>query len=104
MKKHNYISIVGRGYEAWDRGDVASVAELVHSDFTWSDPPEVVGARGGSGRAEFELYLRSFSEAWDDFRCDPEEFRVSGDVLVVVVRERGKGKLSGALVEHRLIH
>jgi len=101
---HDHIGIVSRGYEAWNRGDIAAVIELVHPDFAWSDPPEVVGARGGTGRSEFELYLRSIFEAWDDFRCEPQEFHVAGDALLVVVRERGRGKLSGASVEHRLLH
>jgi uncharacterized protein len=98
------IAIVSRGYEAWNRGDVESVLELVHPDFVWSDPPEVVGTRGGVGRDDFRLYLRSLAQAWDGFHCEPVEFRVAGDTLVVVVREGGRGKLSGAVVEHRLIH
>ena len=104
MTHHDHIGIIRRGYEAWNRGDIATVIELVHPDFAWSDPPEVVGARGGSGRRDFELYLQSFGEAWDEFCCEPEEFRAAGDALVVVVREAGRGKLSGAPVEHRLVH
>ena len=76
----------------------------MHPEFAWADPPEVVGTRDGMGRSEFALYLRGFSQSWDEFRCQPEEFRVTGDALLVVVREGGRGKLSGAVVEHRLIH
>jgi ketosteroid isomerase-like protein len=104
MTHQDQIGIVSRGYEALNRGDIESVLDLVHPEFAWSDPPEVVGARGGAGRSEFALYLRSFSQAWDEFRCEPEEFRMAGDALLVVVREGGRGKLSGAVVEHRLIH
>jgi uncharacterized protein len=104
VSQQDCIGIVSRGYDALNRGDIDSVLELVHPEFAWSDPPEVVGGRGGAGRRDFALYLRSFSEAWDDFRCEPEEFRVAGDALLVVVREGGRGKLSGAAVEHRLIH
>jgi ketosteroid isomerase-like protein len=104
LTHYEKIAIVSRGYEAWNRGDIESVLELVHPDFAWSDPPEVVGTRGGVGRDDFRLYLRSLTQAWDGFRCEPVEFRVAGDTLVVVVREGGRGKLSGAVVEHRLIH
>jgi ketosteroid isomerase-like protein len=104
MTHEGHIEAVSRGYEAWTRGDIESVLELVHRDFTWSGPPEVVGVPGGEGPDDFAHYLRSFSEAWDDFRCEPEEFRVVGDALLVVVREGGRGKLSGAVVEHRLVH
>ena len=104
MTHEDQISVVRRGYAALNRGDIESVLELVDPEFAWSDPPDVVGARGGAGRSEFALYLHSFSQAWEEFRCEPEQFRATGDALLVVVREGGRGKLSGAVVEHRLIH
>jgi ketosteroid isomerase-like protein len=104
VSQQDQIGIVSRGYDALNRGDIEAVIELVHPEFAWSDPPDVVGGRGGAGPGEFGLYLGSFFEAWDDFYCEPEEFRVIGDSLMVVVREGGRGKLSGAQVEHRLIH
>ena len=104
MTHEDQVGIVSRGYEALNRGDIDSVLALVDPEFAWSDPPDVVGARGGSGRREFALYLRGFSQSWDEFRCVPEEFRRVGDALMVVVREGGRGRLSGAVVEHRLIH
>ena len=104
MTEHDQIRIVSRGYEALNRGDIPGVLELVHPDFEWSDPPDVVGARGGVGRGDFAAYLESLGQAWDEFRCEPEEFRIAGDALVVIVREGGRGKLSGATVEHRLVH
>jgi ketosteroid isomerase-like protein len=104
MTHEDQIGVVSRGYEALNRGDIDSILKLVDPEFAWSDPPEVVGSAGGSGRRAFALHLRGFARAWDEFRCEPEEFRRAGDALVVVVREGGRGKLSGAVVEHRLIH
>ncbi|HEY1360164.1 MAG TPA: nuclear transport factor 2 family protein [Thermoleophilaceae bacterium] len=104
MTHEDEISALSQGYEALNRGDIEGVLELVAADFAWSDPPEVVGARGGSGRSAFALHLAGFFQSWDEFRCEPEEFRRLGDALLVFVREGGRGKLSGAVVEHRLIH
>src|SRR3954447_7131284 len=104
MTHEDQISVVSRGYAALNRGDIESALELVDPEFAWSDPPDVVGACGGRGRGEFARYLHGFFHAWDEFRCEPEQFRVAGDALLVVVREGGRGKLSGAVVEHRLIH
>jgi ketosteroid isomerase-like protein len=104
MTHQDQISVVSRGYAALNRGDIQSVLELVDPEFSWTDPPEVVGAAAGSGRRDFALYLAGFAQAWDEFRCEPEEFRRLGDALVVIVREGGRGKLSGAVVDHRLIH
>ena len=101
---HDDIALVRRKYEAWNRGDVSGLIELTHPDFQWVDPPEIVGATGGRGRREFANYLRSFFEVWEEFRWEPEEFRQAGDLLLVVVLESGRGKLSGARVEQRFVH
>jgi ketosteroid isomerase-like protein len=39
---------------------------------------------------------------WDDYRLDLEELRDTGSSVVVVFRERGRGKGSGAPFEQRL--
>ena len=104
MTQDERIAAVSRGYDALNRGDIAAVLELVDPKFAWSDPPDVVGARGGIGRTDFAAYLRGLAEAWDEFRCEPEEFRIAGDALIVIVREGGRGRISGAMVEHRLVH
>jgi ketosteroid isomerase-like protein len=104
MRHNEQIAIVSRGYDAFNRGDVDAVLELVHPEFAWSDPPDVVGVRGGIGRGDFAAYLRGLAEAFDEFYCKPQEFRIAGDALIVIVREGGRGKISGARVEHRLMH
>ena len=101
--QHN-VTIIRDGYAAWNRGDIDAVVAITDADFEWLAPPDLVGARGGRGRAEFATYLRSFSEVWDDFRCEPEQFWSAGDTVLVLVRETGRGKLSGAHVHHHLVH
>src|SRR5919198_287379 len=98
------VEIIQAGYAAWNRGDVDAVVALADADFEWVAPPDLVGARGGRGRDDFAQYLRSFSEVWDDFRCEPQEFWSAGDTVLVLVRETGRGKLSGARVHHHLVH
>ena len=99
-----HIELVRRTYAAWNRGDISGLIELTHPDFQWVEPREIVGASGGRGRPGFERYLRSFSEVWQEFSWHPETFRHAGDLLLVVVREVGRGRLSGARVEQRLAH
>jgi ketosteroid isomerase-like protein len=98
------IELIRRGYSAWNRGDIEAAVELASVDFEWVAPADLVGARGGRGREEFGRYLRSFTEVWEDFRCEPEQFWSAGDTVLVLVRETGQGKLSGARVHHHLIH
>ena len=98
------VTLIRSGYAAWNRGDIDAVVAITDDDFEWVAPPDLVGARGGSGREDFATYLRSFSEVWDDFRCEPEQFWSAGDTVLVLVRETGRGKLSGARVHHHLVH
>ena len=45
---------------------------------------------------------RHYWGTWDDYRLDVEELRDTGSSVVVVFRERGRGKGSGAPFEQRL--
>jgi ketosteroid isomerase-like protein len=101
---HENIELIRKGYAAWNRGDIEAAVELASVDFEWVAPADLVGARGGRGRDDFGRYLRSFLEVWDDFRCEPEQFWSAGETVLVLVRETGRGKLSGARVYHHLVH
>jgi ketosteroid isomerase-like protein len=98
------IALVRRKYEAWNRGDISAVIDLTEPDFQWVEPREIVGISGGRGRGGFARYLRGLFEVWEEYRWQPEEFRLVGDVLLVRVLEIGRGKLSGAYVQQRFVH
>lgn len=101
---HDDIEVIRRQYDAWNRGDISELIRLTHPDFRWVEPPEIVGAEGGAGRNEFEDYLRSFFEVWEEFRWEPREFQRAGELLLVTVFEVGRGRLSGALVGQLFVH
>jgi ketosteroid isomerase-like protein len=97
------IEIVRRGYEAWNRGDLRGVLELVAPDFEW-EPVEIPWSGTMRTREEFEIYLKSLARIWETFRLEPEELREVGDAVLVVVMERARGRASGVEVEQRLVH
>ena len=45
---------------------------------------------------------RHYWGTWGDYRIDAEELRDNGSSVVVILRERGSGKSSGAPFEQRL--
>jgi ketosteroid isomerase-like protein len=102
--QHDPAEVVRRAYAAWNCGDLRGVVQLTHPDFEWGDPPEIVDARGGSGRKAFEDYLRRLAHVWDELRWKPEEFWTAGELLLVVVTGVGRGKRSGAVVTGRFFH
>jgi ketosteroid isomerase-like protein len=93
------VEAVRRGYEAWNRGDVDAVLELVHPDIEWrpgADAPEAGEYRGRDG---FRGFLESWLESFEDLRIVPEELLVKGDCLVTMVRQRGRGRGSGIEID-----
>ena len=83
--------LIRRGYEAWSRGDVKALCRLVDPDFRWEEPPEMVGASGGTGEEQFARHVRSLSEVWAELEWEPEEPTVIGDVVLVAVLAKGRG-------------
>ena len=97
------IEIVRRGYDAWNRGDLGGVLELVDPEFEW-EPVEIPWSGTMRTREEFESYLRSLRRIWETFRLEPEELREIGDAVLAVVLERARGRASGVEVEQRMVH
>jgi uncharacterized protein len=98
------IEIVRRGYDAWNRGDLAGVLELVDPSFEWHEASEVPGGVHVYTRRQFEAYLRSLRRHWDSFRFEPQELREAGDLVIADVLEVGRGRASGAEVTQRFVH
>ena len=87
--------------EAFARRDWESGLEPLAADIewdmstyeTWLDP------RVTRGKAAVQEFLRSFVGTWDDYEIEFERYLEAGDQVLVIVRDRGRGKGSGALVE-----
>jgi ketosteroid isomerase-like protein len=97
MSQEN-VEIVRRDYVAFDRGDFAAILEDV-------DPEVAVQAhpRGDEGKYEgkdgFLRFMTDWIEPFEDFTQTPEEFTDAGDLVVVRVLQRARGKGSGVPVE-----
>jgi uncharacterized protein len=96
---------VRRGYDAFNRGDIAAVLELF-------DPSVELGVLDDSpigevshGHDGFRKLLAENNEMFDQYRNLPEEIvAVSEEKVVVVVRSEARGRLSGAEVGGRVAH
>ena len=91
-------------YDAMNRGDVDSILRVQAADVVW---------RGGfadltephRGHAGVRTFARRLNEAWDDFGIVPERFIDLGGRVLVLARERGRGRYSGAEVRsHQTAH
>ena len=57
--------------------------------------------RGPEGFAQF---LARLSEAWEEFRWEPTDYRDAGDQVVVYIRMTARGRGSGIEVERDMTH
>ena len=95
------VDVAKRAVDSFNRGDVDDLfAELVTPDLEWW--PAVAGAYEGGcyqGREGVERFAAALSEVWEEVQLIAEEFRDLGDRVLVLGRQVGRGKGSGAQVD-----
>ena len=96
MSQEN-VEIVRETFARLRKGE--AVVDVLSPDVVWESH---VGPEQGEYRGADEVadYYRSYFGAFEDFRVDTEEIRpLPDDRVYVAVRDRGRGKESGAEVE-----
>ena len=99
------VDTLRRGYEALNRGDLTEVMALIDENLVWDGgdlSPD--GQSPSPGRASFEAFVRSWIDAFDDFRIEPREVIELEPFLLAVVRQSGRGRASGAPIEIEIAH
>jgi ketosteroid isomerase-like protein len=101
MSQEN-IEIVRRTTEAYNRGDfdeaIAWMDPAIEWDMTRVDVPDPEVYRGFEGLMTFDSL---WNESWEWLELEPKDFIEAGERVVSLVRQIGRGKLSGAQVEQR---
>jgi uncharacterized protein len=96
MSREN-VEQLRRGYEAFARGDVEAVLELLHPDVDWQPAiAPILGVDTVRGRdAVRRFFTQDLFEGFDEFRAEPLSFEDFGDIVLVTVRYTGRGESSG---------
>jgi ketosteroid isomerase-like protein len=95
------VEIVRRLYRAWAGGDVPGPHEYFHDDVEYVNPAGAIEPGTRSGVAEFARAGEKLLDAWEYWRGEPEEMKVAGDRVAVLVHFHARGRGSGAEVEGR---
>ena len=100
MSREN-VEVVRRGYEAFIRGDVEGVLELMDADVDWRPGvAPILGVDTLRGRdAVRQFFIRDLSEGLDEFRAEPLSFEDFGETVLVMVRYSGRGESSGLAID-----
>jgi ketosteroid isomerase-like protein len=98
------VEIIKRGYEAWNRGDMAVVLEGCDPNVEWRDRGDWLDVKVRRGHDGFREGWAEIAEAFSEFRMEPKEFIDAGDYVVVPIHRVGTGRASGALIEEDEVH
>jgi ketosteroid isomerase-like protein len=87
-------------YDAINRADVPAILDFQAEDVEWRGPaafPDLAGPhRGHDG---VRTYAKHVSDAWQEFTIRAERFLDFGERILVLTRERGRGRRSGVEVQ-----
>jgi ketosteroid isomerase-like protein len=99
MSREN-IEIIQRGFDAFQRGDLQTVLAAGDPGVVVENHavPEALTYEGLDGALSA---ITDWVDAFEDFRVEIDELVDSGDDVLVVTRQRGQGRDSGAPVESR---
>jgi uncharacterized protein len=93
------VDVVRRAYQAWNRGDIDSAAELLSPDIEWHMPSNLPDPETWQSSAEVRVGIASFLESWEEFRIEVQRYIDAGDRVVALVRYRGRAQLTGLALE-----
>ena len=96
------LELVQSGYEAFGRGDIPAVLEILSEDIEWSVPeilPHGMKTRGRDGVGGF---FQNLGSTWEGLNVEVDDFVASGDRVVVL--GRASGSLNGVQTGYGFVH
>jgi uncharacterized protein len=96
MSQEN-VEVVKRIVEAWSAGNLDAARNALDPDITWHDPPQQPGVMTRHGLAGVEGSIRNWLSAWDDYRYELGQLIDTGEKVLMIGRQYGRGK--GSQVE-----
>lgn len=95
----DHVEIARKGYDAFLEGKLSTVAQMIDPAFVAYLPEGLPGAKTYRGPEGFLAGVREQLEAFEEWRLEPQEFIDAGNRVLVLVHQRGRGRLSGVEVE-----
>ncbi|MFS8977569.1 nuclear transport factor 2 family protein [Cupriavidus necator] len=102
----NALSVVKAAYEAFGRGDIAAILDLVADNGDWEmlGPPAIPYTGQRNNKDDVARFFAEVGEADDIQLFEPREFIEAGEHVTVLGFERFMARAEGKLVETEWIH
>jgi uncharacterized protein len=101
------VDTLRRGYEAFNRGDIDTVMDLLDPNIEWQEPDVEGLPQRGTHHGPEAVANNVFGAIvgnWDGFGAVPEEFVDAGDRVIVLGQFQGTGKPSGRTLDATFAH
>jgi ketosteroid isomerase-like protein len=92
------------GYDAFNRGDMDAVRDLLDPKLVVTERDEAPERSVFRGRDDAMAGFHALQDDFDDYRFEPRDWISEPGHLIVVLRQSGRGRLSGAQVEGEIVH
>ena len=97
------VELTRRGMEAFVAGDWEAWTERFDPAIEWEETPGLgPDPSVYRGIEEVRAAVQSWTEMWTEYSFEVHEYLDAGDDVVVLIRERGRGRSAGVTVEREL--
>ena len=106
MTEQQNLEIVGRGYEAFARGDMEALFTLFDDDIEWISPgpPELPTAGMRRGKQQVAEFFQAIDDVFEIQRFEPDAFVADGDRVVVLGSDTSRVKATGKVLDAEWAH
>jgi ketosteroid isomerase-like protein len=101
------VEALRKGYDSFNRGDIAAVLELLDENVDWSEPDWVIAPAGGVKHGREQVAREVFqatAENWDGFLVEPRETYAEGDTVIAEGAFKAQPKGGGTWITVPFAH
>lgn len=84
------VEVVRGAYDAFQRGDIPSILEILHDDVGWHVPAVLPHGFDATGHDEVRQFFEKLARTWEGLAVEIDEVVASGDHVVAIGRASGK--------------
>ena len=106
MSEQNNLGLVRMGYDAFGRGDIDGLLNLLDDNVEWSTPGPsdlpVAGTR--RGRQAVGEFFKALTETFETLDFQAKEFLAQGDRVVVLGTDKSRVRATGKTLDFNWAH
>ena len=97
-------ALIEKAYDAFGRGDIGAVIEMLDDDISWSVPATVPHGGQFKGKDGVGSFFQGLGGAWESLGLDVESLSEAGDDLVISVLRASGTRQGGQAAEYGATH